>query len=136
MKIVNGCMVLKKDSKELRTIAEAAAYLEMAHINVMCSLENFVKASEDDETKTKMMRSCERILDLNGVVNALVKDGMWPNDSLFSPPFSEDFRDELIGLNPEELYTMFLGRALKEGAPGSGSGDNKENKEKENAKVR
>ena len=111
MKCINNCYVFNKD--EIAYPIEAMVYMSMGWLKMLSSPSTVDKAMADEKVKSKCIQMSKKFQDITKILMEVQKEGAWPKDSSFSPPFDVDFSEQICSITPEELFHDFAYSASK-----------------------
>ena len=111
MKCINNCFVFNKD--EIRLPIQAMVYMEMDYIKMVSAPSIVEKAKNDEKAKAKCIQMCEDIQRVTQILMDVQKEGQWPKNCPYSPPFDLEFSEHICSITPEQLYKNFVDASSK-----------------------
>lgn len=106
MKCINNCFVFNKD--EIRLPIQAMVYMEMDYIKQLSAPSIVKKAETDEKTKAICIKMCREVQDITQILMDVQKEGQWPKNCPYSPPFDLAFSAHICSITPEQLYKNFV----------------------------
>lgn len=111
MKCINNCFVFNKD--EIACPIDAMVYMSMEWIKILSKPSIVDKVKADENVKAQCIRMCKKVQEITKILMEVQKEGAWPKDSHFSPPFDLDFSAHICRITPDQLFDNFAHNASK-----------------------
>lgn len=106
MKVINNCLVFTKEDMHLP--CECMAAEEHEFIKTLSAPKVLDTIKSNAEARNKALRMCQRILDIDKMLDDIRQAGAWPKASAYTPPFDHEYSSFMATQTAEQLLQLFI----------------------------